>query len=175
MSRFIKNNLNPDEKLIHKVGLNYINSFLPYILLAIVGVLLIGLSFLSVETYQKIIKIGSDANLYSYLKFSFLILGIILLVVAIYKYLSLKSIVMLVTNKKVLKKSGILGTDTQEIRLNAIETIEIKRTVSDRLVGSGNLRITGKGNAVIFFDNVDSPDKIKQIINQAISDHSNDS
>ena len=175
MSKFIENNLNPDEKLIHKVELNYINSFFPYVLLFLLGILLIGISFLPPEIYKKLTNFNIDANFYSYLKLCLLITGGTLLIFAAYKYLSLKSIIMLITNKKVLKKEGILSVDTHEIRLNAIETIEIKRTITDRFMGSGNLKITGRGNAVILFENVDSPAKIKQIINQAISNYSGNS
>jgi len=172
MSSFINENLNSNEKLICQVKLNFINSFFPYILLFIIAIIFIGGSFIPEEFYQQIIHINDDSeNLYSYLKLSFIIIGFIIFIYAFYKYLVLKSIIMLITNQKILKKEGILNVDTQEIRLNAIETIEINRTLIDRLLGSGNLKITGRGNAVIYFENIDSPAKIKQIINQAISEY----
>jgi len=170
MSNFIKNNLNTNEKLIKKVELNFINSFFPFLLLSFIGIGLVILFFIPDSVYQNIMPLNDiNPETISYIKFSLLAIGVFLNIFAFLKYINLKSIVMLITNEKVLKKEGILNTNTQEIRLNAIETIEIKRSLIDRLTGSGNLIITGRGNAVIVFRNIDHPAEIKQLINQAIS------
>ena len=50
-----------------------------------------------------------------------------------------------VTNKRFVWKEGFISRDTWEIRLDAIEGVDIKNTFFGRIFGYGELRISGRG------------------------------
>lgn len=95
--------------------------------------------------------------------------GIFALFTGLYTYLRLSSINMGITNKRIVVKRGIVAIKTDEIRLQAIETIDVDQGISGRILGFGNVKITGKGDAVVLYEGVDEPLKIKKAIETVVS------
>lgn len=88
----------------------------------------------------------------------------ITLLIAIYVYFYLKKLEQGVTNKRIVLKKGIIGRNTQEIKLDAIETVEIKQGAIDRMLGFGTVKITGRGISDLIFKNIDNPMEVKKDI-----------
>lgn len=104
-----------------------------------------------------------------------LILGLVLSVViigiplAIYEWLRLRAIEMGVTTHRVVRKTGIVGRQTEEVRLSAIETVDLLQTTWGRLLGYGTVRITGRGESNMLLERVADPVGVKRAIETAYS------
>jgi uncharacterized membrane protein YdbT with pleckstrin-like domain len=102
-----------------------------------------------------------------------LILGIVLIPVVIgifiviYEALRLRAIELGVTTQRVVFKRGIVGRETEEVRLSAIETIDLQQSAWGRLLGYGDVRVTGRGESSLVFSRVADPVSVKRAIEGA--------
>jgi uncharacterized membrane protein YdbT with pleckstrin-like domain len=102
-----------------------------------------------------------------------LILGIVLvpivigIFIVIYEAIRLRAIELAVTTQRVVFKRGIVGRETEEIRLTAIETIDLHQTTWGRMLGFGNVRVTGRGESSLVFSRVADPVSVKRAIEGA--------
>jgi uncharacterized membrane protein YdbT with pleckstrin-like domain len=80
----------------------------------------------------------------------------------------LKSFEQGVTNRRVVLKKGLFSRDTQEIRLDAIETIDVNQSIIGRILDYGDVTVTGRGNSELHFKNIDAPIDIKVAIENAM-------
>ncbi|WP_205342102.1 PH domain-containing protein [Denitrificimonas caeni] len=83
---------------------------------------------------------------------------------ALWEWLKLRSIEQGVTNKRVIRKSGIISRKTDEMKISSIETVEIDQSVLGRIFGFGNVKITGRGISDVVFMKVDNPLDVKKSI-----------
>jgi len=104
-----------------------------------------------------------------------LILGIVLIPVivgiflTIYEWLRLRAIELGVTSHRVVRKSGIISRTTDEIRLTAIETIDLQQSAWGRILGFGDVRVTGRGESSMLLSRVSDPVAVKRAIETAYS------
>jgi uncharacterized membrane protein YdbT with pleckstrin-like domain len=102
-----------------------------------------------------------------------LILGIVLIPVvigiplAIYEWLRLRAIELGVTTHRVVRKTGIVGRETEEVRLSAIETVDLHQSTWGRLLGFGNVQVTGRGESSLLFERIADPVGVKRAIETA--------
>ncbi|MDR3385897.1 MAG: PH domain-containing protein [Rudaea sp.] len=85
----------------------------------------------------------------------------------IYELLRLRSIELGVTNHRVIRKTGIVGRETEEIRLSAIETVDLHQSVWGRIFGFGDVGVTGRGEASLMLTRVADPVGVKRAIETA--------
>lgn len=88
----------------------------------------------------------------------------IFLIPALYEFFRLKSIEQGVTNKRVIKKSGIISRKTAEMKIDSIETVEIAQGIFGRMFGYGNIKVTGRGISDVIFSKIDDPMDVKRSI-----------
>jgi len=91
----------------------------------------------------------------------------ITLIFAVYAYLSLKAIEQGVTNKRVIYKTGIISRKTEEVKLTSVETVEIKQGILGRMLGYGDVEVTGTGISGMLFKSIDNPMSVKKSIESA--------
>lgn len=84
--------------------------------------------------------------------------------IAGYEYLRLRHIEQGVTNRRVIRKHGIIGRHSEEMKLGSIETVEIDQGVWGRLLGFGTVRVTGRGISDVTFRFVEAPMAVKRAI-----------
>ncbi len=72
-----------------------------------------------------------------------------------------------VTNKRFVHKAGFIRRSTWEIRLDAIEGVDIKNTFFGRIFGYGTLHITGRGNKSISIPALAGIMKVKMAVEEA--------
>nr|WP_246624709.1 PH domain-containing protein [Oceanobacter mangrovi] len=72
-----------------------------------------------------------------------------------------------VTNKRVIRKSGIISRKTDEMKLGAIEAIEINQGIWGRILGFGTLTISGRGDGDVVMTWMANPVKAKRDIESA--------
>lgn len=93
-------------------------------------------------------------------------LGIALLA-ALYEWLRLRAIEQGVTNRRVVRKTGIVSRSTEELRLASIETIDLHQSTWGRLLGFGDVVLTGRGESAMVFARLAAPLEAKRAIESA--------
>ena len=83
---------------------------------------------------------------------------------AIYEYLRVRHTELGVTNKRVISKTGIISRKSEEMKLTSIETVEIDQSILSRMLGYGNIKVSGRGSSDVLFRNVDDPMGVKRAI-----------
>ncbi|VXC83198.1 PH domain-containing protein [Pseudomonas sp. 9Ag] len=89
------------------------------------------------------------------------------LIPAVLVWLSWKFTEQGVTNKRVIYKHGIISRKTDEMRLNAIESIVIKQGIIGRIFGFGTVVITGRGAGDVVIKWMADPMRVKREIESA--------
>jgi len=90
------------------------------------------------------------------------ILLIVTLPIALYEWLRLRTMEHGVTNKRVIFKQGIISRRTEEMKLGSIETVEIDQGVWGRMLGFGDIKVTGRGVSDVLFRRIDDPMEVKR-------------
>jgi uncharacterized membrane protein YdbT with pleckstrin-like domain len=75
---------------------------------------------------------------------------------------------MVVTNKRVVLKVGLLTRDTFELLLQKVESIGVKETVMGRILGYGTVVVDGTGGSSEPFDRVAHPIEFRKQVQQQI-------
>ena len=101
----------------------------------------------------------------------FLVLAIptlgLALLAALYEWIRLRSIEQGVTNRRVVRKTGIVSRETDELRLASIETIDLRQSAWGRLLGYGDVVLTGRGESAMVFARLAAPLEAKRSIESA--------
>lgn len=100
-------------------------------------------------------------------------LGLALLA-ALYEWIRLRSIEQGVTNRRVVRKTGIVSRSTEELRLASIETIDLRQSLWGRLLGFGDVVLTGRGESAMIFARLADPLGAKRAIEGAYAAHVED-
>lgn len=79
------------------------------------------------------------------------------LLYCLYAYLEWTNSEYVVTNRRVILKTGIISRDTFEMRLEKIESISFRQGILERLLSYGNITITGTGDTSQEFKNISNP------------------
>ncbi|MBQ8750579.1 MAG: PH domain-containing protein [Alphaproteobacteria bacterium] len=86
------------------------------------------------------------------------------LFIAFCKYLKLRMTEMVVTTKRVICKTGIIGVNTEELKNTRIESVEIKQTLWQRLWRYADIYFTGTGVSYVLFTNIRDARSVKSIL-----------
>lgn len=97
--------------------------------------------------------------------------AIVAILIAGYQWLWLNTIEQGVTNRRVVRKIGIVSRITTELRLASIETVDLRQTFWGRVFGYGNVEITGRGETAMLLDRIARPIEVKREIESAYSAH----
>lgn len=89
---------------------------------------------------------------------------VITIPLAIYQYLQLRFLEQAVTNKRLVHKTGIVSRRTSEIKIVAIETIDLHQTFIGRVLNFGTVLITGRGSSRVILSKVRNPVSVKRSI-----------
>jgi uncharacterized membrane protein YdbT with pleckstrin-like domain len=92
--------------------------------------------------------------------------GLLVLAMAIIKR---QSSDFAVTSKRVMMKTGVFNTRSVEILLGKIEAIAVHQTLAGRLLGYGDIVVTGSGGTAESFSNIQSPLAFRRSV-QSVTD-----
>lgn len=144
---YIQNNLQAGEEIKYKADIHWYIFAYPVILL------LLSAFFSSAQT-----------GLFYYVSIFLLLSGLFQLIKRILLKMGAEYVV---TNKKVILKSGILNRDALELVLNKCEGIRINRSLMGRMLGFGSIVVT-TGGVTNKFDFITNPIKFRNEINAQI-------
>jgi uncharacterized membrane protein YdbT with pleckstrin-like domain len=89
---------------------------------------------------------------------------VVTLPLAVYEWLKLRCTEIGVTNRRVVIKTGIVSRHTEEMRIASIETVEIRQGIWGRLLGFGDVHVTGKGTSDLVLRRLADPIEAKRRI-----------
>lgn len=144
---YIQNNLQAGEEIKYKADIHWYIFAYPVILL------LLSAFFSSAQT-----------GLFYYVSILLLLSGLFQLIKRILLKMDTEYVV---TNKKVILKSGILNRDALELVLNKCEGIRINQSFMGRMLGFGSIVVT-TGGVTNKFDFITNPIKFRNEINAQI-------
>lgn len=87
---------------------------------------------------------------------------------SLYSYLLIRSREFGLTDRRVIEKTGIIARNTSEIKLAAAETATIHQSMAARVMGFGNVTITGRGNSIVEMRNIRNALDAKKFIENEI-------
>lgn len=96
--------------------------------------------------------------------------GWALALVALY-LLYIWNVEMGVTNKRLILKTGIIGRKTREMKLGAVENVEIKQGAIDRIFRFGQVKVTGRGSSDVSLKSLSNPLDVKRKIESQLGDN----
>jgi uncharacterized membrane protein YdbT with pleckstrin-like domain len=70
------------------------------------------------------------------------------------------------TNKRLVIKRGLISRQTEELSFNRIEEVNLNQSILQRLLGSGNIRVTGTGSGEVVMKNIDDPLAVQKKLNE---------
>lgn len=141
---YIQKNLQVGEEIKYKADIHWYIFVYPLVLL------LLGTFF----------SLAQTSFLY-YIGLILLVLGLIQLVKRVFLKIGAEYVV---TNKKIVLKSGLFGRDALELTLNKCEGLRITQNVLGRMLGFGTIVVT-TGGAVNTFKFIAEPMKFRNEIN----------
>lgn len=144
---YIQNNLQAGEEIKYKADIHWYIFAYPVILL------LLSVFFSSAQT-----------GFFHYVSLFLLLSGLFQLIKRILLKMGTEYVV---TNKKVILKSGILSRDALELVLNKYEGIRINQSLMGRMLGFGSIVVT-TGGVTNKFDFITNPIKFRNEINAQI-------
>lgn len=94
---------------------------------------------------------------------------IALLIFTVVSWLKRSLIEMVCTNKRVVKRTGIINVTTEELNRERIESVEIRQSIFGRLFNYGDILFSGTGTSKVVFNFINQPRLMKQIIDAVIT------
>ncbi len=105
----------------------------------------------------------------SILSFSIWLPVIALILFTISAWLKRNLIEMVCTNKRVVKRTGIVNVTTEELNRERIESVEIRQSILGRLFNYGDILFSGTGTSKVVFTFINQPRLMKKVIDEVIS------
>lgn len=94
----------------------------------------------------------------------FFMMFILFLFVSLYKYLEVALIEMALTNKRIIRKQGVVWVRSEELLLSKVESIEIDQSIMGRILGYGTISFCGTGSSRVNLTMVANPLYVKREI-----------
>jgi uncharacterized membrane protein YdbT with pleckstrin-like domain len=104
--------------------------------------------------------------IFSFFSGNFPITFLLVLINLIYLYITIKTDECIVTNKKVIFKTGFLSTNTIEMNLKQIESLVVEQTLLGKILGYGTVNMKGTGGTIETFSQINQPLLIRKKIQE---------
>tara|TARA_B110000238_G_C15924986_1_gene352180 strand:- start:168 stop:644 length:477 start_codon:yes stop_codon:yes gene_type:complete len=89
---------------------------------------------------------------------------ILISIAFLYAYLTYLFTEYCITDKRILKKTGFITRNVQEMNLNSVETVIVKEGIIDRILKTGSIIVSGRGTQKISFNYIDNPTRVRELI-----------
>ena len=154
--------LTPGEEIILVGRLHYFALIIPFCLTALTFILTL---FAITFTFQ--LRGGDVVSLFEILLLWCVVLS--LLIYTIVSWLKRNMIEMVCTNKRVVRRTGIVNVTTEELNRERIESVEMRQSIFGRLFNYGDILFSGTGTSKLVFRFINQPRTMKRIIDAVVS------
>ena len=152
---YVDKHLLENEKVVYRARVHRV-IFLPPLALAFLGILLSFLIYYQLNSGKAAEIVGAV----------FLILVILL---AVPRYIRYVTSEFAVTNKRVIVKVGLFYRDTLELVLAKVETIGVEQTILGRILNYGTIIVTGTGGTKEPFKDIAKPLEFRQHVQSQLA------
>lgn len=154
--------LTPGEEIALVGRLHYFALIIPFCLTGLTFVVfLLAIGF----TFQ--LKGGSPLALLEILA---IWLGVLALTICtVVAWLRRNMIEMVCTNKRVVRRTGIVNVTTEELNRERIESVEMRQSIFGRIFNYGDILFSGTGTSKLVFKFINQPRMMKRIIDSVIT------
>ena len=76
---------------------------------------------------------------------------------------------MVCTNKRVVRRTGIINVTTEELNRERIESVEMRQSIFGRIFNYGDILFSGTGTSKLVFHFINQPRLMKRIIDSVIN------
>ena len=163
MASYIQQSLAPGEKIVAMFHLHWLVWLRMWIVLLLGAIIVAALLWLKFSA-----SAGGASSGFGWIA---LAVAIVVLVIAFYEWLVLRSIEQGVTNHRVIRKTGVVSRQSTELRLASIETVDLKQSFWGRVLRFGTIEITGRGETAMFLQRLADPIGVKRAIETAYSQY----
>ena len=70
------------------------------------------------------------------------------------------------TNRRLILKRGFIRRKTEEISFNRVEEVNLSQSILQRILGSGDIKVTGTGAGEIMLKNIDDPLEVQNKVKE---------
>ncbi len=159
---YVEDNLMPNEKVIFSAKISPVVFMSP----AIAYIFLLIIFYISIQILSNKDQIsGIIGSFFCFLSIIFLIPTLILILEAI---ITMRTSEFVVTNKRVIAKTGFIRRNITEILLTKVESVEVDQNIFGRICGFGTIKITGTGGTHQRVRAIVDPLKIRKKVSQVV-------
>lgn len=97
-----------------------------------------------------------------------MLLGVVAVVMAIYAIIKKEILMLVVTNKRILARYGILQVDVVDIHFDKLESMELERMLPGYIMGYSNVVLMGTGSRFIVIPYVGNGIAVRRAYNEAV-------
>lgn len=138
---YVDNSLLPGEKVIYRTRLSLAYAFAGPIVLVLLAIFFLH---------------GGGALLF-----------LLALVIAIFRGIAYATSEFAVTDKRVIIKVGVLRQRTLEMQLSKVETVAVNQGILGRMLGYGEIVVTGTGGTKERFKGISAPLELRRAVQAA--------
>ncbi len=155
--------LTPGEEIVLVGRLHYFALIIPFCLTMLCFT---ALFFALAMTFQLLH--GSTIAL---LELLFIWLGTLsIFICTMVAWLKRNMIEMVCTNKRVVRRTGIVNVTTEELNRERIESVEMRQSIMGRIFNYGDILFSGTGTSKLVFKFINQPRLMKRIIDAVITE-----
>lgn len=98
--------------------------------------------------------------------------AVVSVIMAVYAIILKEVLLVIVTNKRIMVRYGILQVDIVDIHFDKVESIELARMLPGYLLGYSNVIVMGTGSRVIVMPYIENGVAIRRAFNEMTLNHS---
>ena len=150
---YIEKNLSKDEEILLRTKISKCLSLTSTIFWAFTSFIILFFSAVDNETSIKSV---------------FIITFTITFIIALYVWIGFITTEMVITNKRAIRKYGIIAKNTNEVRLEKIESVNVDKGILGSLLGYGTISFSGTGGKDIKFKGIPNPERFRVNIEEVL-------
>jgi hypothetical protein len=100
-----------------------------------------------------------------------MLLGVVAVLMAIYAIIKKEILMLVITNKRVLARYGILQVDVVDMHFDKLESMELERMLPGYIMGYSNVVLMGTGSRFIVIPYVANGVAVRRAYNDDIAAH----
>ena len=161
---YIEKTLTDNEKIIAFRRSHWVSLLWPFILF----IFLISVSLFLFYLFRNLpvdLLIAYERMIIFIIVASFFIFIVTTIFAYLIKYISTEYVI---TNRRIIFKTGFIWTNTDELRNSQLENIQIKQSIIGRVFFYGDLEFRGTGGSPVIFKTVSNPISFKKEIENHI-------
>lgn len=167
MNSYVETRLKHDEKIAYKAHYGWTVWVMPVVVFIFLSLPL--LSCLDSPAYEsEYDEVYTDTASFTGLYIFVFLLG---LGVLLYHYLRVKKAEIVITNQRVIIKTGVFSIRFVGIKLSRVEGIGLQQSAIERMSNSGTIAISALDNDVFTLRHIQQPDLFRKAFQQALEQY----